>query len=480
MQQDWAQRFGGPDDDASNSVCVDDSGNVYITGGVQVQSSLKCVTIKYNKNGDSLWVRDYIRPGSNYNQGYDIKLDDSDNVYIAGGSVIKYDRNGNLKWTGYNAAEYRKLILDSSGNIYAAGLGGGRYVVAKYDRNGNNSWVDRSTGGYKLMDLKLDCDGNVIILGESLTGGGSDFTTIKYSNNGNRIWTQKYYGLASPPQQLPGAVAVDDQCNVYVTGASQDASQIYNSTTIKYDSSGNIVWIKRIYPPANGQDIAVDKSYNVYISARSNGNNYAIKFDSEGNLIWMRTYPTTNILATNKLVLILDSVNNVYVTANIDSNGNTCYGAIKYDNNGNRQFVVSYYHVNIEYGYVNDMALGKNGSVYLTGISNMTYATVKYSPILTGISEYNLIPDQYSLSQNYPNPFNPVTKINYELRVTNYVTLTVFDALSKEVAALVNEKQNAGKYSVEFDGSNLLPSGIYFYRLTTDGFSDTKRMILLK
>ncbi|MCY7362191.1 MAG: T9SS type A sorting domain-containing protein, partial [Ignavibacteria bacterium] len=87
--------------------------------------------------------------------------------------------------------------------------------------------------------------------------------------------------------------------------------------------------------------------------------------------------------------------------------------------------------------------------------------------------------DNFYLSQNYPNPFNPNTKINYELQITNYVSLKIFDVLGNEVASLVNEKQNAGSYSINFDGANI-PSGIYFYKLSSGGFTDTKRMILIK
>jgi len=94
-------------------------------------------------------------------------------------------------------------------------------------------------------------------------------------------------------------------------------------------------------------------------------------------------------------------------------------------------------------------------------------------------NEFN--PKNYYLSQNYPNPFNPKTIINYELQVTSdeFVNLKVFDVLGNETATLVNEKQQAGSYNIEFDGSNL-PSGIYFYRLKTDNFIEVKRMMLLK
>ena len=90
------------------------------------------------------------------------------------------------------------------------------------------------------------------------------------------------------------------------------------------------------------------------------------------------------------------------------------------------------------------------------------------------------IPEDYSLSQNYPNPFNPKTVISYELRITSDAELKVFDVLGNEVAELVNEKQNAGSFSVEFDGSGFA-SGIYFYSLYIDGsLFETKRMIILK
>lgn len=86
---------------------------------------------------------------------------------------------------------------------------------------------------------------------------------------------------------------------------------------------------------------------------------------------------------------------------------------------------------------------------------------------------------KFSLSQNYPNPFNPVTNIKYQISNTKFVSLKVFDVLGKEIETLVNEKQSAGTYEVNWNASTY-PSGVYFYRLVTDGFTDTKKMILLK
>ena len=91
----------------------------------------------------------------------------------------------------------------------------------------------------------------------------------------------------------------------------------------------------------------------------------------------------------------------------------------------------------------------------------------------------SVIPDNFLLSQNYPNPFNPRTEISYEVPTAKLVKLTVYNILGKEMAELVNERQSPGKYKVSFDASNLT-SGVYFYTLSTDNFTETKRMILLK
>lgn len=98
----------------------------------------------------------------------------------------------------------------------------------------------------------------------------------------------------------------------------------------------------------------------------------------------------------------------------------------------------------------------------------------------TGISVISTeLPFDYSLGQNYPNPFNPETKINFQIPEKGNVTMKVYNQLGQEVAVLLNKVMNAGTYSVDFNGSKL-SSGIYFYKLTTNGFSQTKKMMLIK
>jgi len=89
------------------------------------------------------------------------------------------------------------------------------------------------------------------------------------------------------------------------------------------------------------------------------------------------------------------------------------------------------------------------------------------------------VPTVYSLEQNYPNPFNPVTNINYSIVTGGEVKVTLFDISGKEVDVLVNGVQSPGKYSISYNASRL-PSGVYFYRIQAEGFTDTKKMILVK
>lgn len=86
---------------------------------------------------------------------------------------------------------------------------------------------------------------------------------------------------------------------------------------------------------------------------------------------------------------------------------------------------------------------------------------------------------EFSLSQNYPNPFNPVTIIKYNVPSREHITMKVYNGIGKEIIELVNEAKAEGKHEIKFDASNL-PSGVYYYKLTTGSFSETKKMLLIK
>jgi aminopeptidase N len=103
---------------------------------------------------------------------------------------------------------------------------------------------------------------------------------------------------------------------------------------------------------------------------------------------------------------------------------------------------------------------------------------LKNNTIITSLEDLTF-PTQFSLEQNYPNPFNPSTTIEFNIPQNGFITLKVFNVLGREVATLVNGQVEAGKHKVEFDASNL-NSGVYFYKVESGSFADTKKMILIK
>ncbi len=98
---------------------------------------------------------------------------------------------------------------------------------------------------------------------------------------------------------------------------------------------------------------------------------------------------------------------------------------------------------------------------------------------ITDVDDKNNIPTKFELLQNYPNPFNPVTSIKYEVSSIEYINITVYDILGREIVILVNGQKTPGRYEVQFDGSKL-SSGMYVYAIRAGNFSATKKMILMK
>ncbi len=115
-------------------------------------------------------------------------------------------------------------------------------------------------------------------------------------------------------------------------------------------------------------------------------------------------------------------------------------------------------------------------AVYVLGDSLIKLSVPVITSVKTGDGG---TPDRYMLEQNYPNPFNPTTTIDYQVPVTGFISLKIYDVLGREVVSLVNTKQDAGTHVVVFDGSRL-SSGVYFYRISAGPFTDVKKLMLVK
>ena len=470
-QQIWAERFNDDNsnkDDAANAIAVDAVGNVYVTGYSTGLTSFKdIITVKYSSSGNLVWSSRYNGLGNDDDLASAIAVDGLGNVFVTGYSVglissedfltIKYNSGGSEIWIGeYDNPDMNDIdianamILDGSGNIYVTGysIGNGSaedFATVKYNAVGDELWVRRYNGTGNDYDITsaitVDGSGNIIVTGFSAGNGSSeDYATVKYDPQGNSFWVNRYNG-SSNNYDISTSVAADDQGNVYVTGYSYDDLTSEDYTTIKYSPGGNQLWISKYNGTSGDYDIAVsvktDIKGDVYVTGYSfdfdTKENYAtVKYNSAGEEIWVQLYNGSSNGSDIASALFTDVNDNVYVT-----------------------------------GYSYD------------GPNSVDYVTFKYSQTV-GINQLsNSVVNGYELKQNYPNPFNPVTKINYELPITNYVSLKVFDISGKEVSVLVNQVQTQGIYEVSFDASKLT-SGIYFYKLETKSYSATKKMLLLK
>jgi hypothetical protein len=133
----------------------------------------------------------------------------------------------------------------------------------------------------------------------------------------------------------------------------------------------------------------------------------------------------------------------------------------------------------------NENAIGQNHQFNLFPLAQYcetldTFGIMGLKDFVTDVEDITTtLPTAYALEQNFPNPFNPATKINFSLPVEGFVTLNVYNSIGQQVATLVSESKTAGTYTVNFDASDLT-SGIYFYKISSGNFTETKKMILLK
>lgn len=137
-----------------------------------------------------------------------------------------------------------------------------------------------------------------------------------------------------------------------------------------------------------------------------------------------------------------------------------------------------------------DKSLGYNTNSFIENLTfNSTYFFLtnnsykiyrrQYSQLVNLNNLNSKIFTEFSMSQNYPNPFNPITNIKFKIPKIEYVTIKIFDVVGKKVKELVNQNMIPGEYIVDFDGSSL-ESGVYFYRIETGDYVETRKMILVK
>jgi hypothetical protein len=387
--EQWARRYDGPGNrwNSASAIAVDGLGNVYVTGysGDKIISNPDVIgpiqrvereyaTIKYDTNGNQLWVARYNGLDNSRDEPSAMAVDVSGNVYVTGYSdngsdtdkdyaTIKYDSNGFEQWVRrydgkYDTNDYASaLAVDGFGNVYVTGTSDNDGVTIKYDSNGNQLWVTIYEGG-SANDIALDVSRNVYVTGTRTSQDiveyhdwrgniswerRSEYATIKYDIDGNQLWVAKYSGSENSINRAT-AVVVDWLGNAYVTGASKSLGNgYYDYATVKYDRNGNQLWAAS-YESGSVSDIAVDSSGNVYVTGERRGDYATVKYDTNGNYLWVAK-DGSGMSDDVPNAIAVDRAGNVYITGwsqgiitRVDDYGNnivigynpTVYTTIKY------------------------------------------------------------------------------------------------------------------------------------------------------
>jgi hypothetical protein len=345
----WVARYNGPANsvDVALAILLDGQGSVYVAGDSYGGSGFDYdyAIVKYNSSGQLLWVRRYNGTGSREDRFSALAVDRQGNAYLTGSSfdsgvdwdfvTVKYDANGNQVWIRRynrlgNSNDYaRAIAVDGYGNVYVTGASTGSgtgydYATVKYDANGNQVWIRRYNGPGNSDDfpraIAVDGHGNVYVTGASTgSGTGYDYATVKYDANGNQVWIRRYNGLNNRDDNAH-AIAVDSHGNVYVVGAADGGC-----TMVKYDSHGNELWIVRHQSLSPHQMMVDDDQGSVYVMGSSVGGSTVVRYDSNGSELWTVYRPQVEARA-----LAIDAQGNVYVTG-WARQYNSDYVTIKYE-----------------------------------------------------------------------------------------------------------------------------------------------------
>lgn len=287
--------------------------------------------------------------------------------------------------------------IDKNGNLIVCGasINGNNfrdYIIIKYNSNGIILWNQQYNGPGNsddvVISVKTDVLNNIYVTGRSRgIGSGEDYCTIKYSSDGIVQWNQRYNYSGD---DIPNSLVVDTLGNVYITGDSRTGfGYSTEMATIKYNSLGVLQWVRR--NGSFGWDIALDHDNNVLVTGFSDdiftgGDIITIKYDNQGNGQWVKTFTSEENNNEEARSIAIDNLNNVYVSGYIyDTATGPNYIIIKYNSNGDQQWFHTYNGPGNYYDWALKVAVDNLNNVYITGfiavLNPLSYdiATIKYN-----------------------------------------------------------------------------------------------------
>lgn len=362
------------------------------------------------------------------------------------GSIIGFDVSSNVPvWTqkigptGTISAQFQGIKISGNDSLAIVNTYIAVYVIRTY------------TGQIIYTGSVNPVNNNGTQTAQAISGNGNIIATVNYIGYLRVLqWNGSTYNLLWQHQEPPGtyynwmtAVDVSNDGSMVAAGTLNFlTSSTFDGKVKFFNISGGStpVWT---YTGCGDEVSGVAFSGNGrFLCASSWGDYYT--GTANNLLVWKTTHPV------NLPWYAVSSVGSFF-SCSISNDGQTAIGSGK---------------------AVHARTFGSGGILY-----NLYIDT---SETLVGINNnHNTVISNYSVSQNYPNPFNPSTAINYQIPKDGLVKLSVYDILGREVKELVNEYQKRGEYNVKFDAVDL-PSGVYFYKLQSGDFTETKKMTLIK
>ena len=518
-QYQFQRTVGGTNHEQANSIIQTTDGGYAVTGYTYSYAAgyEDMYIVKLNSSGAIQWTRTV--GGAGDDQALSIIQTTDGGYAVAGWStsfgtgyadyyIVKIDASGTLQWNRIiNRAnnDYGITVNQTTDGGFAlagvsatGGVFSGDIFIVKLNASGIYQWSKTygGSGDEVAYSIIQTTDGGFGVAGYSDSyGPHNEFYFIKLDSSGILQWS-RLLGETSSGSDATSVIQTTDGGFALAGGFQPTGTGNYDMYIIKLSSSGSLQWTRTL--GGTGDDKAqsimqtTDAGFVVagYTNSFGAGNYdmYIVKLNNSGTLQWSRTLggsgddQAQSITKTNDGGFIVAGytesfgagVKDFYIVK-FDANGNTCGNTITPSTISGTigTLVTPTTIVTTQNPTVTSPTPTSNSGGTLT-----TICFVGIQPIS------NEIPTSYMLSQNYPNPFNPTTKIQFAIPPLKGVRgmntkLMIYDILGREVATLVNQQLKPGSYEVEWDGSNY-PSGVYFYKLSTESFTNTKRMVLIK